>query len=109
MDDTRPAAPTPPADAPLPDLIHSRARLLILCHLARQGATPFTELRAAVGATDGALSVHLSRLQEAGIVAIEKGYEGKRPRTVARLTPEGERRFAAYVQELRRLVPGLGG
>ena len=107
MDDMRPAAPLPPADAPSWDLIHGRARLRVICHLVRHGPTSFTELRAAAGATDGALSVHLAKLHDAGLIAIEKGYEGKRPRTIARLTEEGARQFAAYVEDLRRLVPGL--
>ena len=101
------AAP-PPADAPLPELLHSRGRLLILCQLVRAGTLPFTELRALVGMSDGTLSVHLSRLQAGGVVAIEKGFVGKKPRTVVRLTDDGARRFRDYVEELRRLVPGLG-
>jgi len=107
LSDTTPGA-IPPPDAPLSELIHSRGRLLILCHLARVGATPFTELRPAVGMTDGTLSVHLARLAAAGIVTIEKSFVGKRPRTVVRLTADGARAFANYVEELRRLVPGLG-
>ncbi|MHB8080268.1 MAG: transcriptional regulator [Candidatus Krumholzibacteriia bacterium] len=101
------SAALPPADAPLPELLHSRGRLLILCQLARSGALPFTELRALLGMTDGTLSVHLARLEEGGVVALEKGFVGKRPRTVVRLTGDGARRFGAYVQDLRRLVPGL--
>lgn len=101
-------AALPPADAPLPELIHSRGRLLILCQLVRCGSLPFTELRALVGMTDGTLSVHLSRLQEGGVVTVEKGYADKRPRTIVRLTDDGARRFRDYVEELRRLVPGLG-
>jgi DNA-binding HxlR family transcriptional regulator len=95
-------------DAPLPSLIHGKARLIILSHLHRAGATPFTELRALTGMTDGALSVHLSVLERGGMITIEKGYEGKKPRTVLRLTDEGRRRFAQYVRELRKILPGLG-
>jgi len=96
-------------DAPLPSLIHGKARLLILAHLLRQGPTPFTELRAAVGMTDGTLSVHLARLEAGGVITIEKRFVGKRPQTVAAVTAEGRRRFAAYVEELKRIVPGLAG
>ena len=101
------SAARPPVDAPLPELLHSRGRLLILCQLARLGTLPFTELRLLVGMTDGTLSVHLSRLQEGGVVEIEKGFVGRRPRTIVRLTGDGARRFGRYVQDLRRLVPGL--
>jgi len=94
-------------DAPLPSLIHGKARLLILSHLLRAGQTPFTELRAAVGMTDGTLSIHLSVLERGGMVLIEKGYAGKRPRTVISVTADGRRRFAQYVADLKRIVPGL--
>ena len=100
-----------PADAgggaPLSPLIHGRARLLILSHLIGVGPTPFTELRALLGMTDGALSVHLSKLEEGGLVEIIKEFVGKRPRTRVKVTRRGRRLFARYVDELRAIVPGL--
>ncbi len=96
--------------APLSPLIHGRVRLLILCHLMTHAeSATFTELRAALGLTDGTLSVHLSRLAEGGVVAIEKRFVGKRPQTVVKVTVAGRRSFRQYVQELRNLVPGLAG
>lgn len=92
---------------PLSPLIHGRARLLILSHLIRVGPTPFTELRALLGMTDGTLSVHLSRLAEGGVVKIEKRFVDRRPRTTVKVTPAGRKGFARYVEELRRIVPGL--
>jgi len=91
----------------LPPLIHGRVRLLILAHLIRHGPTPFTELRALLGLTDGTLSVHLAKLEEGGIVALERRFVGKRPQTVARVTRRGRARYRAYVEELKRLLPGL--
>ena len=57
--------------------------------------------------TDGTLSVHLSKLEEGGIVTIEKVFEGKKPRTLVRVTPEGRRMFKAYLADLREVLPGL--
>jgi DNA-binding HxlR family transcriptional regulator len=98
------------ARAPLPPLIHGRARLLILCSLVRHaGGRSFTELKADTGLTDGTLSVHLSKLAAGGLVEIRKHFVAGKPRTDARLTASGWRRFQAYVSELQDLVPGLGG
>jgi len=93
---------------PLEPLIHGRARLLVLSYLVpRTRGVPFTELRAAAGLTDGTLSVHLSKLEAGGIVAVEKRFVGKKPQTLVRMTDAGRRRFARYVDQLRQLVPGL--
>lgn len=94
---------------PLPSLIHGRARLLLLSQLMSfPGGRTFSELKAAVGLTDGTLSVHLSKLEAGGMVEIRKEFVGKKPRTLARMTTGGRRRFEEYVDDLRRLVPGLG-
>jgi DNA-binding HxlR family transcriptional regulator len=93
---------------PLPPLIHGRARLLILSELMTYpGGRSFTELKGAVGLTDGTLSVHLSKLEQGGLVEIRKEFVGKKPRTQVRMTSAGRRRFAEYVAQLRRIVPGL--
>lgn len=93
---------------PLPALIHGRARLLLLsCLMGFPGGRTFTELKHAVGLTDGTLSVHLGKLEEGGMVEIRKEFVGKKPRTLVRMTRGGKRRFQAYVEELRQLVPGL--
>lgn len=93
---------------PLSPLIHGRVRLLILSYLVpRSGGATFGEIKAEIGLTDGTLSVHLSKLEGAGIVEIIKGYVGKRPRTLVKVTASGRRRFQAYVEELRHIVPGL--
>lgn len=96
------------AHAPLPPLIHGRVRLLILCSLvSRPGGRVFTELRDELGLTDGTLSVHLGKLEAGGLVELRKEFLGKKPQTLARLTDLGRSEFAAYVADLRRLVPGL--
>lgn len=94
---------------PLSPVIHGRARLLILSFLLRRGRpASFTSLRDELDSTDGNLSVHLGKLEDAGLVAIEKTFVGKRPQTRVKLTPGGRREFKAYVKDLRRIVPGLG-
>lgn len=102
------SGPPPGGGHPLSPLIHGRVRLLILSHLAATDRPAvFTELRSLLGLTDGTLSVHLSRLEEGGLIALEKRFVGKRPQTSVRLTARGRREFAAYVEELRSIVPGL--
>ena len=64
----------------------------------------FSELKQLCALTDGNLSRHLDVLKEAGIVEIWKGYEGRRPKTLVRLTRAGRERFTDYLAELERLV-----
>jgi DNA-binding HxlR family transcriptional regulator len=93
---------------PLSPLIHGRARLLILSFLMpRTAGAAFTEIKAEVGLTDGTLSVHLSELERGSLVEITKRFVGKRPQTVVAVTAQGRQRFGEYVEELRRIVPGI--
>ncbi|MBU8871030.1 MAG: transcriptional regulator [Gemmatimonadales bacterium] len=95
--------------SPLSPVIHGRARLLILSLLLRTGKSiNFTSLRDELEYTDGSLSVHLGKLEEAGLVTLEKAFVGKKPQTSIKLTPTGRRQFNNYVKELRSIVPGLG-
>jgi DNA-binding MarR family transcriptional regulator len=86
-------------------IVHERARLSILTSLAthREGLV-FSELKQLCALTDGNLSRHLDVLKEAELVEIWKGYEGRRPKTLVRLTRSGRERFIAYLSELERLV-----
>ena len=94
---------------PLSPVIHGRARLLILSFLLRTGKPiAFTSLRDELSYTDGSLSVHLGKLEEAGLVTIEKAFVGKKPQTKIKVTAAGRRQFRSYVKELRSIVPGLG-
>ncbi len=69
----------------------------------------FQFLRDLLGLTDGNLSVHLQRLEEAGYLRIEKGFVGRRPKTWVWATPEGRTAFAAYVDTLEQIIQGRGG
>ncbi|MFF8378154.1 winged helix-turn-helix domain-containing protein [Streptomyces sp. NPDC015661] len=88
----------------LDDVVHQRVRLGILtvAHQARR--VEFGFLRTVLGLTAGNLSQHLSVLEKAGLVEIEKGYEGKRPRTWLSLTPAGGRALQDEVTQLKRLI-----
>ncbi|MCB1182894.1 transcriptional regulator [bacterium] len=89
-------------------MIHGRARLLILSFLVRHPRSHrFTDLRDGLGMTDGSLSVNLSKLEAAGYVQISRDFVGRKPQTLVKLTPAGKRAFGRYLDDLRRLVPGL--
>jgi DNA-binding MarR family transcriptional regulator len=88
----------------LDDIVHQRVRLgiLTIAHEARR--VEFGFLRTTLGLTAGNLGQHLTVLEKAGLVRIEKGYEGKRPRTWASLTPDGEQALREEVAHLKRLI-----
>jgi DNA-binding MarR family transcriptional regulator len=88
------------------DVIHGRLRLGVMAHLVRTEVADFNELKTALNATQGNLSVHLRKLEEAGYVTIEKGYLGRKPRTQVQLTQKGRRAFAEYLEGLSRLIDG---
>ena len=86
-------------------IMHERARLSLLTSLAsHRKPLGFSDLKALCGLTDGNLSRHLQVLEEAGLVRIDKGYEGKRPHTTCELTFTGRRRFVEYLAVLERVV-----
>ena len=87
-------------------LIHERARLGIVSALAAREATSFAELKALLDMTDGNLSVHLRVLEEAGYLAVDKAFVGRKPRTTARLTRKGRLAFGHYVEVLGEIVKG---
>lgn len=86
-------------------LIHEPARLKIMSVLAAVQSADFVYLQRETALTGGNLSVHLTRLEEAGYITIEKTFVGKVPRTLASITPVGKAAFAAY----RRYLEGLLG
>lgn len=87
------------------DVIHGRVRLSIMAYLSGAGAAEFNELKTKVGgATDGNLSVHISKLEEAGYLEIEKRFVGKKPLTVCRLTDKGRAAWIAYISRMAGLL-----
>jgi DNA-binding transcriptional ArsR family regulator len=90
--------------AKLDRLIHEPVRLTIMMILQGAGKADFLYLQREGGFTQGNLSSHLSKLEEAGYVKIEKMFKGKRPLTVCSLTPEGETALSGYSQILIRAL-----
>jgi len=82
-------------------LIHEPARLLILTILASVASADFLFLQRETGLTKGNLSAHLSKLEEAGYVKIEKTFKGKLPLTVCKLTASGQKALTQYRQQLQ--------
>ena len=85
-------------------LIHEPSRSSILAILASVESADFLYLQRETGLTKGNLSVHLTRLEEAGYVSIQKTYHGKIPLTLCRITPAGRSAFDAYRNQLRQFV-----
>ena len=86
-------------------VIHEKARLSVLTSLvAHPKGLVFGDLKQMCGLTDGNLSRHLQVLQEAGLVAIEKGYDHNRPQTVIRISPDGRQRYLDYLEVLEQVV-----
>lgn len=94
-----------PADAPKLDrLIHERLRLGILSALAVNESLTFIELKKLLETTDGNLSVHARKLEDAGYIACSKGFEGRVPRTDYRLTAGGRRALERYLDHMEALI-----
>jgi DNA-binding MarR family transcriptional regulator len=85
-------------------LIHERLRLGIVSALAVNGSMTFTDLKALLNATDGNLSAHARRLEEAGYIICRKSFEGRIPRTDYELTPQGRRELEAYLDHMEALI-----
>jgi len=88
-------------------LIHEPARYMIMAYLYVVESADFLFLMRQTGLTWGNLSSHLSKLEAAGYVAIEKEFLDKKPHTVLRLTDEGRAAFDAYRKNLKRVLDGL--
>ena len=87
------------------DVIHGRIRLGIMAYLAGAERAPFKTIAGALETTDGNLSVHLRKLEDAGYVAIEKSFAGRKPLTEVLITDEGRAAFSRYLDAMGRLVP----
>ena len=86
------------------EIIHGRIRLGIMVYLADAEVADFTELKTALEATQGNLSIHLKKLEEAGYVAIDKSFVDKKPLTRVRITDAGRDAFQAYVEAIGALI-----
>jgi DNA-binding MarR family transcriptional regulator len=90
------------------DVIHGRLRLGIMAYLSSAQAADFTELRGKLATTDGNLSAHVRKLEDAGYVAVKKAFAGRKPVTRIAITAAGRQAYSAYLQALAELVGRLG-
>jgi DNA-binding HxlR family transcriptional regulator len=116
-DDRRPGKTSPPGGrlrgdrgrgAPgaleLDRVIHERMRLGIVSALASSDSLSFNELKALLGTTDGNLSVHARKLEEAGYIECTKSFAGRVPKTEYRLTTPGRRALERYIDHMEALI-----
>jgi len=112
--DVAPTAPVPrrgdraaaagAATGELDRLVHERVRLGILSALAAGGARTFNELKQLLGATDGNVSVHARKLEDAGYISCTKSFDGRVPRTEFAITAEGRRALDQYLDHMEALI-----
>jgi DNA-binding HxlR family transcriptional regulator len=96
--------PAPQTALDLDRLIHERMRLGIVSALAVNDHLSFNDLKRLLKTTDGNLSVHARKLEEAGYVACEKYFEGRVPKTEYRLTPPGRRALERYLDHMEAII-----
>lgn len=112
-----PASPPGPAARPvrtarqealeLDRLIHERMRLAIVSALAVNQSLSFNELKRLLETTDGNLSVHARKLEEARYISCTKSFEGRLPRTEYRLTPAGRQALERYLDHMEALIRAM--
>ena len=99
--------PKPRLSGEIPELdrlIHERARLGIVSALAVNDSLSFNDLKRLLETTDGNLSVHARKLEEAGYISCRKFFEGRIPRTEYRLTATGRRAFEGYLKNMEEVI-----
>jgi len=95
------------AAAELDRLIHERMRLGIVSALAANESLSFNDLKKLLATTDGNLSVHARKLEEAKYIVCEKYFEGRLPKTVYRLSPAGRRALEIYLNQMEALIHSM--
>ena len=102
-----------PADDPfdhnqIDELIHGRIRLGAVAYLASLDSALFAELREAVGATDGNLSAHIRKLEDAGYVSVTKSFVGRKPQTRVALSHRGRQAWNIWLDRIQKLTRAAG-
>ena len=99
------------AAMPLPEevdaVIHERTRLAMVAALATREQMSFAELKSALRATDGNVSAHARKLEDAGYIVATKRFEGRVPRTEYALTGDGRKALNAYLAQMERLIGSM--
>ena len=93
----------------LDDVIHGRIRLGVVAYLSAVDSALFGELRDQVGATDGNLSAHLRKLEDAGYVRADKSFVNRKPQTRLSLTATGRKAWSAWLTQMEALRDAAGG
>jgi DNA-binding MarR family transcriptional regulator len=91
------------------DVIHGRIRLGAVAYLSTVESALFGELRDKVGATDGNLSTHLRKLEDAGYVRLDKSFVNRKPQTRVALTDAGRKAWLGWLERMRGLAGPAGG
>ena len=107
-----PAPRRQPVETSIPDfdrLIHEKTRLAIISALAVNATLTFNEMKAILKTTDGNVSVHARKLEEAGYLLCRKSFEGRMPKTEYSLTAAGKRAFEKYIGHMEALVKAARG
>jgi DNA-binding HxlR family transcriptional regulator len=97
-------AASQPVSVPLDRLIHERIRLGIVSALAVNRTLTFNELKALLKTTDGNLSVHARKLEEADYILCTKSFDGRLPKTEYRLAPAGRKALERYLDHMEALI-----
>lgn len=92
----------------LDSAVHGPVRLGVLTALQMDGALDFTTLKKRLEVADGALGLHLRKLEETGYVTCKKAFVGRRPRSTYQITPAGRKALHNYLQTLQRLIDAVG-
>ena len=93
-----------PGEPGIDKLIHERTRLAIMSSLAAVESLSFADLKTLLQASDGNLSVHARKLEQAGYVDATKYFDGRTPKTRFRLTPSGREALASYLDHMERII-----
>ncbi len=97
----------PPSDfdyREIDDVIHGRVRLAIMAFLSGAGSADFNELKTKIGGTDGNLSVHIRKLEDAKYIRVEKKFSGRRPLTICHLSKKGREAWIAYIARMEEFM-----
>ncbi len=88
----------------LESLLFNKYRLAVMTLLAKNREMSYKDLKAAISTTDGNLATHLRKLEEAGLIEVEKTFEKRKPKTIYRITPEGEAALEDFLKELGKIL-----
>jgi DNA-binding MarR family transcriptional regulator len=102
-----PASPASQEATSLDRVIHERMRLAIVSALAVNDSLTFNDLKRLLETTDGNLSVHARKLEDANYITCEKSFEGRMPKTEFRLTGAGRKAFEKYIAHMEALIKNV--